>query len=161
MRRERHELREAIDRVQTIIPLERQLARITSLRAEGGNRNLLDGVPEEPLQRLDALEAERSTACARLGSLDAELADLEAVVRAYDERAREVLERRADIVHWVARSAACEADRARARDLAAQVAAVEARLDAASEALLAPGWREQLEVVPRVPVAVPPGCSRT
>jgi uncharacterized protein YhaN len=154
VRAERHALRAEIERAQTLLPLERQLTRIAALRAEGGRRDLLDGLPEEPVERLASLEAERTTACARLGALDAELADLQTIVSAYDEDARRVLDRRADVVHWVARSAACDGDRAVARESASAIASVEARLDAASEPLLDPGWREQQDRIPRVPIAV-------
>jgi uncharacterized protein YhaN len=154
VRAERHEVRATLDRVQTLIPLERQLARVASLRVEGGDRRLLDGLPEEPLERLDALESERASACARLGSLEAELAELQTIASAYDTRALMLLERRVDIVQWVGRSAACEADRVQARDAAAQLAALEVRLDGACENLLAGPWRDQREVLGRVPVAV-------
>jgi hypothetical protein len=147
-------VRATLDRVQTLIPLQRQLGRIAALRAEGGERRLLDGLPEEPLERFDALDGERATACARLGSLDVEMGELQTIVSAYDGAARMLLERRPEIVQCVGRSAACDADRVQARDSAVHIASIEARLDAACETLIAPGWREQQEEIRRLSVAV-------
>ena len=63
VRAERHRLRDLVDRLQTLLPLERQLDRIGALRAEGGDRSVLQGLPENPPDRLAALEAERTAAC--------------------------------------------------------------------------------------------------
>jgi uncharacterized protein YhaN len=154
VRGERHQLRAAVDRMQTLIPLERQIDRIESLRAEGGERELLRGLPDDPLQKLAALEAERSTSCARLGKLEAELADQDRAIGELGERARTILERRTEIAHLVARSVACGPDRARARDLERSIVEVEARLDVAAQPLLAGGWRDQHDAVARLPIAV-------
>jgi uncharacterized protein YhaN len=154
VRAERHRLRDLVDRLQTLLPLERQLDRIGALRAEGGDRSVLQGLPEDPLERLAALEAERTAACSQLSSLDAELADCNATLHAFDDRARSILGRRAEITQAGARSAACAADRTAARVLEQEIASVEARLDAVSGPLLSGSWREQQEELARVPVAV-------
>ncbi|MGE0158464.1 MAG: AAA family ATPase [Gemmatimonadales bacterium] len=154
VRAERHRMREAIDRVQIQLPLRRQIERVASLRAEGGDRASLDGLPDDPLERFEALESERAASCARVATLDAELGELGAAVAAFDARARGLVARRTEIVHLIARSASCDADRARAREVAGQLAAVEARLDATAEPLLSGGWREQQDEIGRIPVAV-------
>ena len=149
-----HAVRDLVDRMQTLLPLERQLDRVRALRAEGGDRGLLQGLPDEPLDRLAGLEAERVTACSRLAALDGELGQCDATLRAFDDRSRAVLARRSEIAQALARAAACGSDRARARDLEREIASVEARLDAASAPLLSNPWRDQEEELARVPVAV-------
>jgi uncharacterized protein YhaN len=154
VRGERHQVRDAIDRVQTLGPLARQLERIEALRAEGGERGLLRGLPDDPVERLVALEADRSSACSRLGTLDAELGEHEGAIRALDDRAQALLAKRTEVTHLVARSAACAADRTRVRDLERETGEIEGRLDVAARPLLGRPWREQQDAIVRVPIAV-------
>jgi uncharacterized protein YhaN len=154
VRGERHHVRDMIDRVQTLSPLVRQLERIDALRADGGERGLLRGLPDDPVASLAALAADRSAACSRLGALNAELAEHDGTIRALDDRARSLLAKRTEVMHLVARSAACAADRARVRDLEREVGETEARLDAAAGPLLSRPWREQQNAIARVPLAV-------
>ncbi len=153
-RAERHRDRAAVERVQTLLPLRRQLDRIASLRVEGGDRGLLDGLPSDPLARLAALEADRDTARGRRETLEADLAETASVASQLDDRARKLLERRDDVARVVARAAGCAPDRARARQLETEIRDLESRLDVAGDRVLEGTWRDQEERIARVPVDV-------
>jgi uncharacterized protein YhaN len=146
--------RAALERVQTLLPLKQQLDRVAALRAEGGDRALLDGLPSDPPSRRAALERDREAACARRDALDADVSDAEAALARFDEPARALLARRDDVARVVARAAGCAPERARARDLEAEIGDLDARLDAAGARVLAGPWREQQDALTRLPVEV-------
>ena len=151
---ERHRGRAAVERVQTLLPVKRQLERIASLRAEGGDRKLLGGIPGDPLARLAALEADLDVARSRRETLGSELAECEASVVQFDDFARTMLARRDDVSRVIARAAGCVPDRSRARELDAEIRDLEARLDVAGARVLSGSWRDQEEKLAKLPVDV-------
>jgi uncharacterized protein YhaN len=151
---ERRRDRIALDRVQTLLPLKQQLDRVAALRAEGGDRRLLAGLPPDPAARLAALRADLDAARARRAALAAELAENTATAARFDDRARTLLERRDDVAGVVARAAGCSPDRARAHALEGRIGELETRLDAAGARLLEGSWREQAGALTDVRVDV-------
>jgi uncharacterized protein YhaN len=144
-RAERHRDRAAVERVQLLLPVKRQLDRIASLRAEGGDRAVLDGLPSDPRARLTALEADREAARARRDVLAAELTECHSVAAQFDDRARMLLEHRDDVARIVALAAGSAPERERARQLDAEIRDLESRLDVAGARVLSGSWREQQE----------------
>jgi uncharacterized protein YhaN len=151
---ERHRVRAAVEHVQTLLPVKRQLERIASLRVEGGDRNTLAGMPSDPLARLSDLETKMEVVRSRRDTLAAELVENEAALAQFDDLARKMLERREHISRVVARAAGCVPDRGRARDLDAEIRDLEARLDVAAARLLAGPWRDQQEALAKLSVDV-------
>lgn len=150
----RYRDRDLVERVQTLLPLKQQLDRVAALRAQGGDRGQLDGLPSDPAGRRSALEADREAARQRRAALEADVAENAAVAASFDERARTLLARRDEVAGLVARAAGCAPDRARARELEAEIRELEARLDAAGARLLVGSWREQQEPLAQLPVDV-------
>jgi uncharacterized protein YhaN len=142
VREERQRDRMAVERAQSLLPAKRQLERIAALREEGGPVDELQGLPGDPLARLEEL----AEACARLegrrDAIDAQLAELEASLEAFDDRARDILAHRDEIAQLSAVAAGCAPDRVRTVELRSAIADLEARLDGASEQVLSTPWRE-------------------
>jgi uncharacterized protein YhaN len=151
-RQQRHRDRVCLERAQSLLPLRQQLDRIASLRREGGDFDALAGLPEDPPVRLDELEVERARLRQRVSSLDAELAEREADVARFDERARRLLARREEIARLTGRAAVCAAERARAAELEGEMRALEQELDAAAPSLLDGPWRDVAADVEALPV---------
>ncbi len=151
---ERHRGRAAVERVQTLLPVKHQLERIASLRAEGGERKLLDGLPSDPLARLSGLETDLEAARSRRDAFTAELAECAAALAQFDQLARTMLEHGEDVSRVIARAAGCAPDRTRARDLDAEIRDLEARLDVAGARVLSSPWRDQQEKLTKLPVDV-------
>jgi DNA repair exonuclease SbcCD ATPase subunit len=120
-REQRQRDRLALEHAQALAPIERQRSRVAQLRAEGGDRNILRGLPADPPARFAALEAERARLEARDAALAVELAEREAEAAALDDGARRLLARRDEVLRTAARAAALRAERARAADLEAEV----------------------------------------
>ncbi len=78
----------------------------------------------------------------RLAGVDAELAEQQGTVADFDDEAERLLARREDVARLSAAAAGCARDRVRAIELAAAVADLEARLDAAAEHVLDVPWRD-------------------
>ena len=150
----RHRDRAAVETAQTLLPLKQQLDRLAALRAQGGDRALLEGLPSEPAAKHESLTTERDTARARLAHIDAELVEHEAVAAAFDERARALLERRDETARVIAKAAASVPERTRAGGLEAEIRDFESRLEAAGSRLLAGSWRDQQAALAKVPVDV-------
>jgi len=150
----RHRDRAAVERAQTLLPLKQQLDRVAALRAQGGERELLEGLPSDPVAELASLSNDRDGIRAKLASLDAELAEHAAVVAAFDVRARGLLEHREATARLIAKAAASGPERARAGGLEAEIRDFESRLDAAGARLLAGSWRDQQTALAKVPIDV-------
>jgi uncharacterized protein YhaN len=129
-RRERRAMDQALlDRAQVLLPVRAQLHRIAQLEREAGPEALLQGLPREPLLRL---EEDR----ARVRSLEEELREAQAERVAPRERKkaltsqlRIVLSQRDQIDRYVSGLARAVADRERAGDLQAELAILEERLN--------------------------------
>ena len=144
MRADRQAHRVAVERVQSLLPLRRQLARIASLREEGGMRDELRGLPADPRAELAGLVADRDRLVARLTSLEQELRDPEAAVARFDGAARGLLAQADDITRFLVLAAEVAPDRRRARELKAETAKIILELEAAGGQLLTEGWSDSL-----------------
>jgi len=141
LRELRHRDRAAVERVQTLLPVKRQLDRIAALRAEGGTADELRDLPSDPAARLTDLEGEHERLEQRGLALARDLAEREDVL-ARAESTTGVLAHRERIVNFAARAAGFEHDRTKALELESEIDQVEARLDGAAEAVLTRPWRE-------------------
>jgi uncharacterized protein YhaN len=120
-REERQRERLALERSQTLLPLKRRLDWIATLRAEGGDRAELAGLPPDPAERLTALEGELTVLGERRAALLAERAEREAVVSACDPAAERLVAERARVLDLVVAAAGLGAERARASELEAEL----------------------------------------
>jgi uncharacterized protein YhaN len=152
-REQRQRDRLALERAQSLLPVRRQRDRIASLRAQGGDRRALAGLPSDPAARLAELESEGARQRRRLAAVETELAERVADVTGFDERMRKVLEARGDIIRLVARAAACAAERAQATELEAETRGIEEQLDHVAASVLDRGWRDvPAEDIASVPI---------
>ncbi len=129
-----------VDRAQSLLPLRRQFARVATLRAEGGPRLDLDGLPSDPADRVEELEAACSELDGTLATIDRDVSERDEVL-ARAGSTTELLARREDVLSLVANVAGSASDRARTSELEADLADVEARLDVAEAAVLSRPWR--------------------
>lgn len=120
-REQRQRDRLALERAQALAPVAQQRARVAALRAEGGDRSALRGLPPDPPARFAELEAERQRLEAHDATLAAELAEREAEAAALDQGARRLLARREEVLRVATRAAGLAADRARLADLEQEV----------------------------------------
>jgi len=133
--------RSEVERAQSLLPVKRQLQRLATLRRDGGSREALRGLPENPPARLSALRSERATLEEQLGELAAELAERDATIAAAAASAALLLPKREEILRLVARAAGAS-DRTRTGELEGELADVEARLDVAAGQALDRSWRD-------------------
>lgn len=112
-RADRHRDKLAVDRVQELIPVKRQLQRIEELKEEAGDEIELQGLPGDLVEHRRRL-AER---CRRLAGdvdeLDAELAGPRAALERYDEASRKLLEHEVAISSFLSRAEHAKADQER------------------------------------------------
>jgi uncharacterized protein YhaN len=127
-REERELERLVVERMQALLPIRAQLRRIAALREEGGPLDGLAGLPEDPAGTMAALDTRLQESTRRLRDLDVELEECEAAVAGFDERAGDMLARRAEIESFLTAAAGASADRGRAEGLEEEVAAIEDRL---------------------------------
>ena len=144
LREERHTHRQAIERVQSLLPLRRQLARIDALRERGGPREELRGLPAEPRAALAELRAEQERSRRRLDALVEELSEPEAAIGRFDASVRDVLDREPQIRRFLATAAEVGAERRRSREGEARLSEIAVQLETAGEHLLAGAWRGEL-----------------
>lgn len=154
-RADRQAHRVAVDRVQSLLPVRRQLSRIASLREEGGEREELRGLPADPKAELAALQGDQERLSAQLTSLEQELQDPEAAVARFDQAARGLLGRSNDVTRFLVLAAGVAPERRRALELKAETAEIRLELEAAGGQLLAQGWSDSLaDAVGAVSVAL-------
>jgi len=144
VRAERQEHRLVLDRVQTLIPVRRQLVRIDALRVEGGDRAPLDALPPDPAADLGALRADVARLQEHLSLLDVELRDPQAALAAFGHEARVLLERSDEITRFLSAAAEAAPERRRVRELEAELDELEIQLDAAARHVLDRGWDDTL-----------------
>jgi uncharacterized protein YhaN len=141
-REQRQRDRLAVERAQSLVPIQRQSERIAALRRQGGDPAMLAGLPPDPPARLAELEVEGTRLRKRIEALDDVLSERRAVVAAFDEAARRLIAARADVSRLVARAVACAAERARAVELDTELGGLEQELDGLSASILDKPWRE-------------------
>jgi uncharacterized protein YhaN len=141
-REQRQRDRLALERAQSLLPVRQRRDRIAALRGQGGDRRALSALPPDPPARLAELESQLPRLRRRLEALETELAERGADVAAFDQRARNVLEAREDVLRLVARAATCAAERPRAVELEAETRSIEEQLDQAAASVLERAWRD-------------------
>jgi len=155
LREERQRERLAVERVQSLLPVHRQLQRITTLRAEGGPRDELRDLPADAPRRLTDLESESAELRSRAESVVQELAEPQATLARFGDAAKRLLARRDEITDFLAEAAAVESDRVRARELEREIAEVDAGLQTAAEPLLSSRWTDvPLGALTSIPVGL-------
>ena len=85
MREERERDAIVLERLQELLPVKRQLDRIAALRAEGGPRDRLTSLPDDPEAALDRIATSRRRAERELAELDAARAEPERALRRFDD----------------------------------------------------------------------------
>ncbi|MDX1647124.1 MAG: AAA family ATPase, partial [Longimicrobiales bacterium] len=113
VREDRHRDKLAIEHVQELLPLKRQLERIAELRRVGGARAPLDDLPPDPASEREALLRRRDALSSEQAAVVEELRAPEAAVARFDDERRRILEHRDALAAFVsrARQAGSEADR--------------------------------------------------
>ena len=142
LRADRQEDRVAVERVQSLLPLRRQMARIASLREKGGAREELRYLSADPGAELADVGADQDRLSLRLASLERELRDVEAVAARFDSDVRGLLERGEEITRFLAVAAGVVPDRRRADELRAEIAEIRLDLEVAGTSLLTDGWSD-------------------
>jgi len=141
--RERRQLdRAEVERVQSLLPVKRQLERVSALRAEGGPREALLALPSDPPARFAELEEEREALARQTEELEAEIGERQDTVTRAAETARTLLTRRDEIVRLVNRVAGSALDRSKVSELRGELSDVEARLDVTAARVLEGSWRD-------------------
>lgn len=140
LREERQRNRVALERIQSLLPVRRQLVRIAGLRGEGGVRGDLDGLPDNPRARFQELTADLERLRKRVEQVEHETVEPEAAISRFDDEAARTLDRRDEVARFVARATSVGADRARTRDLASEVRELELRLETTAGEVLAIPW---------------------
>jgi uncharacterized protein YhaN len=144
LRAERQGHRLTVERAQSLLPIKRRLARIESLRAEGGGADELEGLPDDPESALDGLHADHLRISERLATVDAELLLPEETIARFDGAARDLLERGDEVARFLALAAEASPERRRLRELTVEVDEIRMKLAAAGEHLLDGGWSDTL-----------------
>ena len=144
LRADRQQDRVAVERVQSLLPLRRQMARIASLREKGGARDELRRLPVDPGAELSEVGGSQKRLSLRLASLERELRDAEAIVARFDNGVRGLLEKGEEITRFLAVAAGVAPDRRRADELRTEIAEIRLELEAAGDDLLTEGWSDAL-----------------
>lgn len=92
----------AVDQVQDLLPVKRQLERITELRREGGPRDRLAGLPPDLASRRQELASRHRRLEAELEEMDARVKEPEAIIARFDDEARALLGHRDAVSAFVA-----------------------------------------------------------
>ena len=117
MRAERQLDRLAGGRMQELLPLKKQLDRWAALRAEGGTRDELAGLPADPKTRVADLEAEGDRVRKRLRSVERALIGPQEERARFDDKASGLHAHREQITRFLTPNATVEADRPRVTEL--------------------------------------------
>ena len=155
LREERQRERLAVDRVQSLLPVHRQLQRIAALRSEGGPRHELKGLPADAPLRFTELEGKCAELRARAEAVVRELAEPLATADRFDDGMKRLLARRDEIAAFLAEAADAAPDRVRAREIEREIAQIETEMSAASEPLFVARWSEVPQAaLTKVPVTL-------
>lgn len=117
----------AVDRMQELIPLKRQLDRIDELRRAGGPRGELHDLPTDLAGHRRELVVQSERWSQALRELELEMAAPEAAAAAFTRDDRRLLEHRVSISAFLARADEVEADPGTRATLDAELVEVEAR----------------------------------
>lgn len=142
LREQRSRALVALERVQALLPVRRQLQRITELREAAGPPGTLRSLPPDPTDRLARLRGRSDALAARKDELAEELAGPEATERTLGEAEATLLARSDQVNVFLGRVAALAPDRARAQALDEEVRDLDRRLESASRDVLSVPWSE-------------------
>lgn len=122
----------AVEQVQDLLPVKRQLERIEELRREGGSREALNGLPVELASHREELATRRDRLAADLRGLDADVKEPESIIARFDDAARALLGHRDAVSAFVAQAgrAASEAETRQQRSVELEELAVRRRATA-------------------------------
>lgn len=135
--------RNAVDRLQVLVPLRRRLDRIATLRQRAGDLELLRGLPPEPAERLSELEQTCADIEVRIAAAEADRAGPAEISARFDTEARRVLEHREQLDLFLARANAHAADRGAISEIEAELDRIAAELDLIAESRLTASWRDR------------------
>lgn len=141
-RQARHDTLAELDRAQELVPVHRQLQRISSLEAKAGASGILDGLPRDPATELSAREGRVRALRDRLGDVAAERAAPSRATEAFGDEARTLLSEQERIRSFLGRVGGLGPDRTRLAALEQETRDLERRLVAAAERVLAPSAAE-------------------
>jgi uncharacterized protein YhaN len=137
-RQARHDTLAELDRLQELVPVHRQLQRISALESDAGASRLLDGLPRDPDAELSAGEARVQTLRNRLADVAAERQAPSRAVDSFDDEARTLLSQQERIRSFLGRAGALGPDHARLAALEQETRDLDRRLGTATERVLAP-----------------------
>jgi uncharacterized protein YhaN len=137
-RQARHDTLAELDRLQELVPVHRQLQRISALEADAGASRLLDGLPRDPATDLSTWEARVRTLRERLADVAAERQAPSTAVEAFDDEARALLSQQDRIRSFLGRVGGLGPERARLAALEQEARDLDRRLGTAVEKVLAP-----------------------
>ncbi len=135
-REARQRERLAVDRVQDLLPVRRQLQRIDALREEAGPPEALRGLPEDPEGRLEALERGRSESLRRRHEIEGETIEPAGLVAAFGEREADIVAHADQVAGFVARAEGLAVERARAHGLEREIEDLNRRIQEDAAELL-------------------------
>lgn len=138
-RREREESRIRLERMERLVPVRNQLTRVAALRQEGGDRADLADLPADPARVLTEFRERLHSLHASMQEIDADAAEPQAVIAAFDGTAQERLQHRSAIEGVAARVGA-ESERHRAGIIRREIGDNEARLERLADEVLEQPW---------------------
>lgn len=136
VREDRNRDRAVVERVTELLPLKRRLERIESLRATGGARDELAGLPDDPARELDRLRAERSRLRGRLEEARDDMVEPRAALERFDARRAALIEHRTPVRTFITAAAETDADRDRLDEIEGERRELEGRRRSAHGVLL-------------------------
>ena len=141
-RQARHLARLAVDRVQALVPIRAQIARIAALREDAGPPEPREGMPADPTKELEAMRERLDRLERRRRELRAERADPEAAIAAFATPERGLLERGEAISPFLGRAVALGGDRARLAAVEQESRDLGRRVEGAAATVLAGPWSD-------------------
>jgi uncharacterized protein YhaN len=136
VREERQRDRIAVERLQELGPLKRQFDRIEELRSEGGEREDLAELPDDPRAQFDSLETEAIQVNRRLEDAVQALEGPTRAIAAFSESDKSLLSREDEIRAFLRRATSIEVERTRAGVLKNLVVDLEYRARTAADHLV-------------------------
>jgi uncharacterized protein YhaN len=133
-----------VERMQELMPVKRQLDRVATLRAAGGPRTELLGLPDDLHGEVARRGREGAGLRDKVADMDHEIAELEAIVRRFDDGARRLLDHGDRIARFLVATAGAAGERTRLREAAAHGDALDARVRTAADQVLESEYDERV-----------------
>ncbi len=132
----------AVERVQDLLPIRRQLRRIETLREQAGSPEALTHLPSDPAGALRAFARRGDELTRRCAGLEQEAREPERILAAYGRAEADLLARAEAISEFRARAEGATFERARARGLEQEIRELDGRLDSEAQRVLSTPWRD-------------------